>query len=137
MAFGFPAYFTESRIFNLAQDELMNDVKAALDSLGWRYRFLSATELEASISISLSSWGERLKIEFLPGGVLKVKSKCVYPLQCFDWGKNRDNVQTFFAKLLRLKELRESIGAPERTPVVFDERGLSPIERVITESKKI
>lgn len=45
---------------------------------------------------SLSSWGEVITITLTPVGEEQVKvevlSKCGFPLQLFDWGKNKENV---------------------------------------------
>ena len=97
MAIGFPAYFAERRTFDLQQDELVAVVKAALAILGWSSEVLSGGEFLAAIPFSGWSWGEKLKVGILPGGVLQVESKCVYVGQWIDFGKNRSNVETFFA----------------------------------------
>jgi hypothetical protein len=103
MAFGFPANFTESRKTTHRYYELTSTVKSTLARLGWQYRSLSSDEFEVHISINVTSWGEKMKIEILQDGVIKVESKCAYPFQCFDWGKNKKNVQIFFAALSGLE----------------------------------
>lgn len=98
---GFPAKFAESRIFRQREDQLFAAVQSALNNLGWQYQTLPNNEFEAGLSGNLMSWGENLRIEILPNGLVTIESKCVFPLQCFDWGKNKKNVQTFFAELER------------------------------------
>ncbi len=136
MTFGFPARFTESRTFNHQQDELASAVKSALDSLVWRYEILSDTEFRAGVSISSLSWGEKLKVEILQGGVVHVESKCAYPLQCFDWGKNKENVSTFLARVEQMKGRGIVLAAFEETTPAFDEKGHSPVERVLNEQNE-
>src|SRR2546430_467537 len=99
MAFGFPARFTERRTYNLQQDESVAAVKSALENLGWSYEVLSDKEFLAAVPFSGWTWGEDFKIRILPGGVIEAKSKCktVRLPQVFDFGRNRQNVETFFA----------------------------------------
>lgn len=100
MAFGFPAYHTEqvSPGARSAAD-LRAAVKAALSALSWAIQSESSARIEASASINLQSWGEKILIDFLPTGGLTVTSKCVLPTQCFDWGKNRGNIEKLLAAL--------------------------------------
>jgi len=72
-------------------------VKSALANLGWSAEVQSDGEFLAAIPFSGWSWGEKLKVGILPGGVLQAESKCVYTGQWIDFGKNRSNVETFFA----------------------------------------
>jgi hypothetical protein len=99
MAIGFPARITSSRTYHLQEDELVAVVRAALENLGWSYKVLSDKEFLASLPFSGWTWGEDFKIRILPGGVIEAESKCktVRLPQVFDFGKNRKNVETFFA----------------------------------------
>lgn len=133
MAFGFPAYFIESRVFNQRQDELSAILQSALNNLGWRYKLLSDNEFRANIAISFLSWGETLEIRIFSGGRVQVESKCIYPLQCFDWGKNKENVETFFAQVEKLQWKHSLTTNFEKTPSIINEPGMSPVERIINE----
>lgn len=108
MAFGFPAYATGSRRFDLPQDELASGVRNALAGLGWKFEALSPTHFVARLSAGVWSWGERVNIDVAEDGTVAVSSECVFPLQCFDWGKNQTNVHTFVDSLVRSvgKEVR-------------------------------
>jgi len=99
MAFGFPARTTSSRTYQLQQDELAAVVKSALEDLGWSYNVLAGGEFLASVPFSGWTWGEDFKVRILPGGVIEAESKCITVRlpQVFDFGKNRRNVETFFA----------------------------------------
>lgn len=136
MTFGFPAYFGESRTFYGQPDQLSAAVKFAFDKLGWQYMLLSNDEFQANIPINASSWGEKLTVKILPGGVLRAESKCVYPMQCFDWGKNKENVGLFFTQVELTQQNQSRTSIPEKEPSGFDERGLTPLERVFTEEGK-
>jgi len=97
MAFGFPARFTESRKFFLQEDELVAVAESALGNLGWPYEVLGGKEFQARVQLSGWSWGEVLNAKILPGGVIQAESKSVYLGQWVDFGKNRRNIETFFA----------------------------------------
>ena len=100
MPFGFPPRFTESRTFHLSEDELLVAVKSTFESLGWGYTVPSGNEFHTHISMSGWSWGEALTAKLLPDGVIQVESKCHGPRpQIVDFGKNKQNVERFFAQL--------------------------------------
>jgi len=98
MAFGFPPRFSESRTIWLQPDELRTVVKSALESAGWSYQILSDDEFVARIPMTGWSWGEELTARISPDGMIQVVSKCHgYRPQIIDFGKNRTNVELFFA----------------------------------------
>lgn len=102
MTFGFPAYHTERLLVPTdTPDQLHASVKDTLQSLGWSIESYYAPRLIVKSSISLSSWGERIEIDFLADQRLVITSKCVMPTQCFDWGRNRANVMRFVGELQR------------------------------------
>lgn len=99
MAFGFPAYSTDSRKFNASQEQIASAVRAAFERLGWRYQEALAYVFTGEVSVNLSSWGEKVRVEISYDGVVTVRSECAMPWQCIDWGKNGDNVRKFFHQL--------------------------------------
>jgi len=101
MAFGFPARFKRSRTYLLPEEELVAAAKSALEDLGWSYKVLWGKELHASVPFSGWTWGEDCKVRILPGGVVEAESRCVTGRlpQVFDFGRNRQNVEAFFARL--------------------------------------
>lgn len=93
MAFGFPAYHQERCVTGTSDAEgLRSLVLTAVKDLGWRLAEDADNRISARVSINLLSWGERVLLEFLPDNSVSITSKCVFALQCFDWGKNRKNV---------------------------------------------
>ena len=99
MTFGFPAFHTE----DYSPDEGRADMRAAvittIQAISWSIREESPNMIFASSSVSLRSWGEKVTVSFLPDNSISVTSKCSLPTQCFDWGKNKINVQKFLAEL--------------------------------------
>src|SRR2546423_6999230 len=121
MAFGFPARTTSSRTYQLQQDELAAVVKSALEDSGWSYEVLSDNEFLASLPFSGWTWGEDFKVRILPGGVIKAESKCITVRlpQVFDFGKNRKNIETFFALVehaVRRGDYQRPVSAAKQEP---------------------
>ena len=100
MAFGFPAYHTERYSSQAAtSEELRLVVREVLRTLTWPIKSETGNRIEASSSIGLKSWGEAIHIELLPDNAIRITSKCKLPTQCFDWGKNRENVSRFLSEI--------------------------------------
>lgn len=136
MSFGFPAYFTESKRIQIQRHEFNQIVKDVLEVLSWNFTEISMEEFNAEIKMNALSWGEKIKIKFLNDGMILAESKCVYPFQCLDWGKNKSNVRTFFSKLnLSAKKVR-SFDDQNGIVSAFDNAGFSRLERVLNESEK-
>jgi hypothetical protein len=100
MAFGFPAYHTEH--YSTEPDmsvDLRVVARSALIAISWSIGAESNSQIVASTSVNLRSWGEEVLISFLPDNSISVTSKCSWPTQCFDWGKNKANVEKFMAEI--------------------------------------
>jgi hypothetical protein len=103
MAFGFPyPRFTESRTFRLGQDELHAVVKSALEDLHWPYHILWGKEFQARVPTTNWSWHHDVTVRILPGGVIQAESRSAYQEMFFDFGRNKRNVTTFFARVEQL-----------------------------------
>lgn len=108
MSFGFPAYSTGSQSFNLRHQDLIDIVRKSLDAVGWRYEMPSPNEFVARNSVNLWSWGEKIFIAVSVEGTVTAKSQCMLVTQCFDWGKNSENVKTLFNVISRTAAVYES-----------------------------
>ena len=102
MAFGFPAYAREERQYGSDRDRLREAVRDVLEILGWAFQEEGVGHYLAKRSMGLASYGERVEIRVTPDGGVTVHSRCVWPLQCIDWGKNQQNVDEFMRQLDRL-----------------------------------
>lgn len=56
--------------------------------------------ITARTNLNFWSWTEMVTIKVQTSGLVTVNSKCSFPLQIFDWGKNSRNVKLFFKNLL-------------------------------------
>jgi hypothetical protein len=139
MSIGFPAFSTDSKRFNLTQEELAALVRDTLDGLGWRYEEAAAYRFTARISLGIWSWGEKFNVEIAYNGTVVARSECALVTQCFDWGKNASNIRAFFDQLSSRSQLSKGrpelkVGsALEPSNVKEDDAGeeVSPLERVL------
>ena len=60
----------------------------------------------ASTQATMSSWSEFIEVEIEKKDdtnvLLKFLSRCTYPYQVFDWGKNKKNFQKFESELYKV-----------------------------------
>jgi hypothetical protein len=98
MTFGFPAYYTEP--FETTTDiDLRKAVRETFASLSWNVKEETASVMTAMVSVGVRSYGETIEVHFISPSSISVKSRCALPTQCFDWGKNKENVKRFLAAL--------------------------------------
>lgn len=56
---------------------------------------VEASVVKASVHTNWRSWGEKVTVcltEVSNGTDVRISSKCSFPLQIIDWGKNKENV---------------------------------------------
>ncbi|MFC1805602.1 hypothetical protein ACFL09_01310 [Planctomycetota bacterium] len=94
-----PARATEERSFEAGPGLLHACALDALSALGWPTTTVGERVIQAKVSLNWLSWGEELRIELDDGGVVRATSRCAFPLQVADWGKNRKNVVRLFDHL--------------------------------------
>ena len=74
-------------------DNCAQRVRITFYNLGWSYHE-GPGFIKASVPLSLLSWGEEVMVCFYQMG-FSIESRCVFPLQFIDWGKNKNNVNKF------------------------------------------
>jgi Protein of unknown function (DUF1499) len=92
-------HYGESRRFDRPQEELFAVVKDALHNLGWPYKLLWGKEFQARVPTTNWSWHHDVTVRILEGGAIQAESKSAYREMFFDFGRNRRNVETFFARV--------------------------------------
>lgn len=90
MLFKIPASFAEV-IEVGGETEVGRVVPELFEALGWT----KVGALTADVRVNIWSWGERVSVHDLGNGRWSVESKCRFPMQVVDWGKNRQNVEAF------------------------------------------
>jgi hypothetical protein len=100
MAFGFPAYHSET-FASSGTANLRAAVTDSLEALGWPVRTNEATRIIAATGMGVRSFGEKLVIEFVGPESVAITSRCALVTQCLDWGKNKSNVEKLCTELGR------------------------------------
>ena len=95
MTFAFPAYHRETIEPNDPGNNVHARVLTCLSGLKWSVSRNNPSQIQATTSVNLWSWGEKIVIDIAESGTLSITSKCSLPTQCFDWGKNKNNVRAF------------------------------------------
>jgi len=109
MELRFPAYHTEKYSPQSSKPaELHVAVQIALKALSWPISEEDHNRIIVALKMNVWSWGETILISFLPDNSISVTSRCAFPLQCIDWGKNKVNVERF------MEEFRKHVPAATR-----------------------
>lgn len=133
MAIGFPAASSRTEHFETNPIIMRRLVCDAFEKLGWRYEKVSSETIVAKIPLNMSSYGERLTVFVDDEGAVHARSVCVWPMNLFDWGKNKQNLDKLFMCLL--SSIRNSDLNPYEAPSAVDEMGESPLERALHDRK--
>lgn len=113
VSFGFsPKQIDNFPISDLNKKQLFVLAFEAVKKLNWNLGFLSESGFIAYTKFSMSSWSEEVQIKIEVGNI-KVKSECTGS-QIIDWGKNRKNIDAFFAAFNTLREDVENINIEEQ-----------------------
>jgi hypothetical protein len=90
MKLAFPAYWIEeiATTRSLEQDE--SRIRNAAAALHWRLIADADSKLEFCVGVNWKSWGEIVTVTLQAGKIL-IRSRSRLTMQCFDWGKNKEN----------------------------------------------
>lgn len=132
MTFGFPASSRWIRHFDVDPILMRQCVCDAFAKLGWSYEIVNDIPT-AKIPMGMQSYGEVFTVSIADDGKVIARSKCMWPLQLIDWGKNKQNLGDFHVALL--SSMRNSALDPRLTPASFDESGESPLGRVLKDNR--
>ncbi len=129
MAIGFPASYKTQVDLDGPRQRGREAAIYSFEILGWRYEMVNLDLYRAKIPINLMTWGETITVDFSVPDVVIVESKCTFPMQIIDWGRNRRNVNEFLShfssKLTRDAKLaRNDLG-------YFDTDGKTPVQRAL------
>lgn len=96
--------YEKFKYYSIGQSTLYNLVLRALRICDYAVmeKDDSARLVEGKIKSSLKSWGERYKVSIMENddfSKVYFQSKCVMPIQVIDFGKNRDNIKSFYRTL--------------------------------------
>jgi rhomboid protease GluP len=96
MAFGFsPKHSQDFLLDHLDKEHFLAIAIETALKLNWNVSFVSETGFIAYTKFSMSSYGEEVTIK-MNDGTVSIKSECTGS-QIFDWGKNKENIETFLS----------------------------------------
>ncbi len=104
MAFGFsPKHEQIIELENLTKEDILVISTEVIKKLEWNLSYTSEKGLIAYTKLSMSSYGEELKITIIEN-TATVNSVSTGS-QLFDWGKNKRNVNAFISTFLEIKNI--------------------------------
>lgn len=113
VSFGFsPKQIDNLPISDLNKKQLFVLAFEAVKKLNWNVGYLSESGFIAYTKFSMSSWSEEVQIKIEVGNI-NVKSECTGS-QIVDWGKNRKNIDSFFASFNKTKGDIDNINIEEQ-----------------------
>lgn len=98
MAIGVPAKYKKS-ITHPFTEEVRKKFENELTIHPFTMEKKSKNRLMLRAKWSIWSWGEVITVDFSHKGTVTIISRCKFPLQLFDWGKNRENVDRLVMRI--------------------------------------
>jgi hypothetical protein len=134
MAFGFPASYEVKHDLVGSRQTARDAVVYAFELVGWDYAMIDPYHFRARVRMTGMSYGEIVIVSLAVPGSLKIISAGRWPLQVFDWGKNKRNVKQFLV-YFSAKEIRDcKMGSKE--PEYLDEAGNTPVDRMLIDGNR-
>lgn len=113
VSFGFsPKQIDSLPISDLNKKQLFVLAFEAVKKLNWNVGYISESGFIAYTKFSFSSWSEEVKIKIEVGNI-NIKSECTGN-QLVDWGKNRKNIDSFFASFQKTREDIDKLNIEEQ-----------------------
>lgn len=101
--FYFTSVYSETRTLPSTSGDFETKIPEALKKCDFKAVRFDHSKYKAWARFSLWSWGERIEVDYNQSNDDFVKvnctSTCYFPMQIFDWGKNKQNTIDFFKKL--------------------------------------
>ena len=94
MTFAFPAFHE----MVLERAHTVESIEAAMRRSGWNRIEQTPTGMRGAVPFNVWSFGEKVEVT-CDGSRTVLRSSCVWPTQCLDWGKNRRNLEKLAAAL--------------------------------------
>ena len=89
------AHAKETRKFDASRQDIISGLKYALRRM-LVVRVVWADNnagVDYVHGINVWTWGDKVQVRISEGGEVTVNSRCRFPFQIFDWGKNQRNAQ--------------------------------------------
>lgn len=116
MSFGFPAYHKQLFSNSNPRVDLEFCAKYAVQTLGWKVKMTHDHGFSAGTSMTIWSWGENILVMMLSPNQMEVKSECILPTQCIDFGQNRRVVEKYLREVQR--HINDGVSPMSVPPIV-------------------
>ena len=108
-----------TNIFNATMSEMMTILRDSAFCRRLNFTFESESRTQTGVcyrflhGTTITSWGEEITITLTPLGENEVQteifSKCRFPMQIFDWGKNKKNINVIMQYIAECIYVLDSI----------------------------
>ena len=99
---GFPPSATaEARFPEHEQRDIVRVAERILDDLGWHIRSVEDDRIEVRTGTGIWFFGDQMTVDVSRRGVVTVCSRCIWPTQLIDFGRNDQHVERFLDRLER------------------------------------
>ena len=100
--FGFPPSATgEARFPEHTRADVIRVAERILDDLGWHINFVDEDRISVRTGSGIWVFGDEMTVDVSQRGTVTVYSKCIWPTQLIDFGRNDQNVERFLDRLER------------------------------------
>ncbi|KAA6184487.1 hypothetical protein F2Q65_12300 [Thiohalocapsa marina] len=101
MAFGCPPKHVDWFSIPDGEGDLRAIVRDSLNAFAWWVIQDHGQSIRATVDPGLFSPGQRVQIAFESEHVIRISSESAFALPCYDWGKNKRNVERLLSALRR------------------------------------
>ena len=113
VSFGFSPKMSDNLpISDLSKKQIFVLAFETAKKLNWNIGYLNESGFIAYTKFSMSSWSEEVQVKIEVGNI-NIKSECSGS-QIIDWGKNRKNIDSFFATFKKTREEIDILSIEER-----------------------
>ena len=113
VSFGFSPKMSDNLpISDLSKKQIFVLAFETAKKLNWNIGYLNESGFIAYTKFSMTSWSEEVQVKIEVGNI-NIKSECSGS-QIIDWGKNRKNIDSFFATFKKTREEIDILSIEER-----------------------
>jgi hypothetical protein len=103
--FGFPPTATAKvRFPEHAPEDIIRLAERILDDLGWHINSVEEDRISVRTGSGIWIFGDQMTVDVSQRGTVTVHSRCIWPTQIIDFGRNDQNVERFLERLERRLE---------------------------------
>jgi hypothetical protein len=98
--FGFPPSATaKARFPEHAPEDIIRVAERILYDLGWHINAVDEDRISVRTGTGIWFFGDEMTVDVSPRGNVTIHSRCIWPTQIIDFGRNDQNVERFLERL--------------------------------------